>query len=941
MKQRVRLFINKKEVDLDNTPSILFDYLQTDLTNPTVIKNGVSKTVSLPGTDSNCAIFGDIWDLESTTYGFNPSKKAEYLLYVDNEIVESGYMKLNSINNKKHITTFNVTLYSGLGDFFNMLSYDGNGEKLKLNNLTYLWSAETYNGVTRTYQTSSSTQELDISISKETVNEAWEKIGLTPESASYAQYRKWNYINFAPCYNATPTENFSADKVLINFSGSPLLSSITITEGDESGNTYGSYHGYSLGTIPEKIDEWAAMDLRSYLQRPVLRVKGLINAICNYARERGYNVELSPEFFNEQNHYYEDTWLTLPMLTEMELNGSTGNGVSRTLTPGSFWVYNGYNRRHQFTGSIPVNTKTVEVPVTLTVTGTNIPFETVLTSSYINGVENFSAYGVQLLALGPGGVGSTPLAASDMAWFTTKLPNGDYLKPDETFIANNIYLNKNIFPVFGSFNHVWGVKYTWDTPVTFRIDNLPSNTESFAVYVCMVANLTYDQYGASYGNRRGRIYAYSAMTATAETTYGFVRSCYNEADAMTGYFYLKTQTAGYSHARVGKSELLDTEHTPADYLISFCKMFGLYFLKVPYENTIKILTRKEFFRTSSGGSLDNVEVVNIENLIDRSDMKITPLTFDRQFYDLELETELSMNADKYKKMYSRTFGSQRLNTGYDFDTESKNIMSGNTYKGAVQSTQKSKYYLSPSIIGYNYKTPAYIFDINYKLYSGITSSSITEYDMNISVKPADLVAINPYGKYYDMYSKPQFRKEDGSSVKGENVLLFYNGKIVAENEEGDNFYYNISDDLSIMGVLNNGTPCWIYNENSYDVIRISQLPRFSRYVTEMGNAEWVIKESLDFGEPKELFVYNTVSESGSTLFNKYWDRYLTDLYSVNNRVVTAKVQLEKRPSQELMRCFYLFDNSIWVLNKIKNYSVTSYEPTECEFIKVQDMHDYV
>ena len=41
-----------------------------------------------------------------------------------------------------------------------------------------------------------------------------------------------------------------------------------------------------------------------------------------------------------------------------------------------------------------------------------------------------------------------------------------------------------------------------------------------------------------------------------------------------------------------------------------------------------------------------------------------------------------------------------------------------------------------------------------------------------------------------------------------------------------------------------------------------------------------------------------------------------------------------------MRKFYFFDNSIWVLNKIDSYDITSYGTTRCEFIKVQDICNY-
>jgi hypothetical protein len=45
--------------------------------------------------------------------------------------------------------------------------------------------------------------------------------------------------------------------------------------------------------------------------------------------------------------------------------------------------------------------------------------------------------------------------------------------------------------------------------------------------------------------------------------------------------------------------------------------------------------------------------------------------------------------------------------------------------------------------------------------------------------------------------------------------------------------------------------------------------------------------------------------------------------------------------QDLLRKFYWYDNSLWVLNAIRNYSLTTYDPVECEFVQVQDKSNYL
>ena len=113
MKQEIQLFIGGEEVEFSKDPQILFNYKITDATNPTAIKNTYSKSIVLEGTQKNNAIFGNIWNLERMQYygydggaGFNPIKKTPFELYVNGELVESGYVKLDNVSKKNGNTSY-------------------------------------------------------------------------------------------------------------------------------------------------------------------------------------------------------------------------------------------------------------------------------------------------------------------------------------------------------------------------------------------------------------------------------------------------------------------------------------------------------------------------------------------------------------------------------------------------------------------------------------------------------------------------------------------------------------------------------------------------------------------------------------------------------------------------------------------------------------------
>ena len=44
---------------------------------------------------------------------------------------------------------------------------------------------------------------------------------------------------------------------------------------------------------------------------------------------------------------------------------------------------------------------------------------------------------------------------------------------------------------------------------------------------------------------------------------------------------------------------------------------------------------------------------------------------------------------------------------------------------------------------------------------------------------------------------------------------------------------------------------------------------------------------------------------------------------------------------DLLRQFYYFEDSYWVLNKIDAYDINSDSTVRCEFIKVQDINSYL
>ena len=322
MRRNVELYIGGRRADLNDDAFVLFNYAIDDTANPTVVRNAWSQQITLPGTATNNAIFGQIARSDrETQYGsgqrtgvyFDATQRTPFTLHgTAGELLESGYLKLDSITRTGGRVSYSVTLYGGLGLFFYNLSYDADGNKRSLADLKYTGE-------------SAADTELDFTINRTSVKNAWSRITGQGNTNTL-----WDILNFAPCYNGLPGGTFDADKALAR----PAACGLPVPTG------YAATDGWTLVSLPEKHTDVEMKDLRSYLQRPVLSVKKLITAMCQSYNNGGYDVELDSDFFNDNNPYWSKSWLTLPLLDTltldiqetMDTSSSTGSTTSKTIT---------------------------------------------------------------------------------------------------------------------------------------------------------------------------------------------------------------------------------------------------------------------------------------------------------------------------------------------------------------------------------------------------------------------------------------------------------------------------------------------------------------------------------------------------------------------------------------------------------------------------------
>ena len=394
-------------------------------------------------------------------------------------------------------------------------------------------------------------------------------------------------------------------------------------------------------------------------------------------------------------------------------------------------------------------------------------------------------------------------------------------------------------------------------------------------------------------------------------------------DDMWVTLQLPSRESSYTGYSMG--HLFDGSMTPADLLISLAKSFGLVFL-ADVEG-VQMMTRDEFY----SGARD----IDLTKRIDVKDIKVTPMTFDAKWYVWQNEVKGAF-ADKYEENWGRKYASHKVNTNYEFNTDSKVLTDSLKTKGAVQSLGWSNMFQFS--VGTSPIFPACFFE------------KVTMIGYNAAGTESSNIDLPPYPSYtgtkvyynedyplYDVFDKPQFCAEDKKAVDGAGVLLYFRGvvelpKITIGTDPAlyDRLQWHISDgDQDLFNLLNDGNHCWDMRSGVGE--RLYYLPRFSR---------WGTAKNLDFGIPSEVDAPN-ITPPSQTLYERFWRVYTEDRYDVDTTILRCKVNLGGlQVGQGLLRNFYWYDNSWWVLNKIGNHSLTTYDLTECEFVRVQDKTNY-
>ncbi len=943
--RRITLYIDGKPADMDAESLVLFNYTASDLSSPAAVKNTYSQQETLPASENNDRIFSSIYRADyhirldaGTT--FNPLVRTPFALYDETgAILESGYLKLNTVKNKDGVRSYVVTLYGGLGSFFYTLAYDDEGEAMTLGALPLLGDDPS--------------QKIDFRINRETVNNAWKRLATPP--ASSAIVHQFDVVNFAPCYNGLPAGEFDASKGV----GNPTLVGGETTK-EVDGKTYETYgpNNDALYDFGEDHTEWEMHDLRSYLQRPVVSVKGLFEAIVRYAAAKGFTVNLDPAWFTDNNPYYRRAWMTLPLLAGRAVTVKEEKTISISGSQQSAQVSEGsYNYLAiPLTPSISLSNATVTVRCAPEIffqnraAAANICWlnAQVNNSTYHNDQPTGTVVFVQLQLLNAAGtivgaskirvclgnkVDANPrydLTAEQLAE-QAKLEG---CKEDKYGVEQDVYRRPSeysILPIGGRPQY----GFVFPSQVLGTLEATAYDAVSARIIVEPRA-LYYGTNGVNPVVKVGRGRLYSSFSREWPTTLYEITTW--GAGVPFATLHYTTSTEYRSGVPVTQEGLFADTMSPMEFLLSYTKTFGLHYLYDTARKQVDIVTRNTLY----GGR----PTIDLQERIDRSqEITTEPIPMDSKWLEFAPANIEGEFAEYYKAKYGREYGIQKVNTGFAFDANTTQALADAQFNGGAEVLERSKYYLY--VLNKRIpRIPPPIVDAKttYKLFlkddAGELQSTELDYP-NLTLPDNGFSGFRYFNanKGYDGVPKLQCHGDDNSGTDGAGILLIHRGRASSDpaawGDEAAQIAYDefiISDDSAAMYDLA-GKPCW---ELSGDT-PATYMPSFGRFDIQGPT----ITRSMELGTPAEID--NPVIEVGryTSVYERCWAAYIADRYNVNTRTCTAYVDLRGlQPGPEMLRDFYYFDGAIWVLNKIANYSLSAPGTTQCEFVKVQDQAAY-
>lgn len=618
----VRLYIQEREVELDESVQFAITKQFEDISNPTSIINTWSKSIDIPFTEKNNQLFGNLFDPDRqvisgnvlTGMYFDPHKKIDFRLDWGDNVLLSGYLKVNEIKQNNGKGSYNVTLFGELGklfDEFKKITMDLESDvedKYKLDTSKYV------------------DEELDARL----VYSSWNSNGqITPDMLDSAgrKYTFTNYVGFAP--NNSKNEGFDYD------SYQSKINTINTFKEVLEKKDFVTKTGVSIDTaLQDGISQRGIGEYRSYLQLPYVYWNKLFRMFVEKAEAlTGYSFVLDSDWFNTSNPY----WYKLVYMLQNFHYDETDDFDIPKAEAKQRWSYNSFSWSGENFDYSAYQENEI-IPTSGSGFTFNEKSKTVYFKCDISLERNRNA-------------NPNWRIANDNAFcfeFNIKTEDGAIHNFNEGLMVvsegSTVGVKSDPRNVFVG-TAVDGNIVVENVVIAFPLDEHYYNSHQSFTVECYVSCL-YDKYPITNDN----------------------------GEKLVTYVYYRNPIVyvAENYPNIGSgmeftiNKVWNNEYNLFEEILKYCKMYRLGFFVDEYKKTITIQPIRNYF--------DGYTVEDWTNKIDKSkDYIVKPITFDDKyilFNTADSETKIGKN---YKERFGLNYGNYRLISDYNFNDNTKEL----------------------------------------------------------------------------------------------------------------------------------------------------------------------------------------------------------------------------------------------------------------------------
>lgn len=888
----IRLFLNKKEIELNSNTNFPLSKTFESLNNPTLYYSEYSKTVDIPFTQKNNNFFSEYYNLDSLIYDFDPSITMEYILMNDNDVLSNGVAFLDNIKFNQNGNVYQIVLQGALNKFINSLvesSFDDvlpnllpNGFRLNSNNVVESWNNERPN---------------------------LEMLFDDNNNVKFDTEHRWSdIIQFLPVNNGL-LKNFQNNKVITD--GASVFKTIHDHYYPNDNDNEINLESY----IGDGFTERQNGEFRVEYEKPVIYINKLIQLFKHLSKDLcGYDMVLDNRFFNEYNPLYTDVVYTLGDLVtddnendiDTTLNCVLNRPADKKFYLNTNWVYLGDTNRAATTNGNDSVQSSYIVPLSSndynTVIGYNNTFivpsnvslklqynfnwdlkfrnkwrDNILYRNRSANINDDNAFIVNVFVQ----------KQSTSGWSTI-------LSHKHLYYRDNYSSNRGIH---------WETLGGYVTHQTLA-DVAPTNSHKFYTLSAncngeiLIGNtpgtyrigVSYSFFGNPINNSNNvgmsPYYPFKAYGLLDSVFYDGDSSAINDNNFTFKFLSLSTKATQEirSDCNITTNRLWRDSLKPFAVVLQYCKLMGIIFDFDPMQNVIKLIKRDDYFK--------DYKILDWTNKVDTSGgYDIKPLNWDSKFVTFNYNDVEADYLTDYKSKYKNVLGSKKIQTQFKLNNENNDLLCTSDYDRITPSCVESMFINSTKNVvnrTLNYEQVKEIYVVNHK----------------------DGKQANLFGAFY-----------------------FRNFNIDVDSRINNQNYVRVCGD-SRHEIETNQYAFHPYNENGN--YRMRKIPQLSVYDNSMSY-------NITFSIPKELYYEKTLFSDTTNVKDMYennWKRYIEEQYNKQNKVLTINVKLSSTEYANLKHNnFVKINDVIYFVNKIKDYKYEN-ELTKVEMVQIYDISNY-